>query len=107
MDHAAATPLHPRVKEVMEPYWTEHFGNPSAIHQEGVSARNAVEHARASIAQTLGCHSDEVVFAGSATESANLALIGAVRAWRRAHLDRIPEIIISEIEHAAVLSVAD
>lgn len=107
MDHAAATPLHPRVKEVMEPYWTEHFGNPSAIHQEGVSARNAVEHARASIAQTLGCHSDEVVFAGSATESANLALIGAVRAWRRAHPDRIPEIIISEIEHAAVLSVAD
>lgn len=107
MDHAAATPLHHQVKEVMEPFWSQHFGNPSAIHQEGVFARRAVEDARSRIAHTLGCHADEVVFTGSATESANLALIGTVQAWRRSHPDKMPEIVISEIEHAAVLTAAD
>ena len=107
MDHAAATPLDPRVKEAMEPYWSTVFGNPSAIHQEGVAARAAVEHSRRRIADAFGVHADEIVFTGSATESANLALIGAVWAWKAAHPGCMPHVVVSAIEHAAVLSAAD
>ena len=106
LDHAAATPLDPRVKEAMDPYWSSEFGNPSAIHKEGVTARLAINHARGTIAKEIGAHSDEIIFTGSATESCNLAIVGAVRAWKKDHPDRIPEILVSAIEHDAVLAPA-
>jgi len=105
-DHAAATPVDPRVMKAMEPFWSAHFANPGAIHKEGVLARKAVEVARAEIATLLGVHADEIVFTGSATESCNLALVGTVRAWQNAHLGRTPHIVVSQIEHDAVLEPA-
>jgi cysteine desulfurase len=49
---------------------------------------------------------DEIIFGGSATESINLALNGGVRAWKKAHPKSVPEIVVSEVEHAAVLETA-
>ncbi len=54
MDHAATTPLDPRVLEAMLPYLTEHFGNASSVHALGRKARVAVEESRARVADLLG-----------------------------------------------------
>lgn len=106
LDHAAATPVDLRVLVAMEPYWAGEFANSGAIHKEGVIARKAVSEARAQIAALLGIHADEIVFTGSATESANLALFGAVGQWRTSHPNETPHIIVSAIEHDAVLAPA-
>jgi len=105
LDHAAATPVDPRVVKAMEPFWNEMYGNPGAIHAEGVAARKAVDDARKKIATELGVHQGEIIFTGSATESCNLALLGTVRAWKESHKGT-PHIIVSAIEHDAVLEPA-
>ncbi len=106
MDHAAATPVDARVIDTMNAYSEVNYGNPSALHKEGVSARAAVEGARKNIADILGAQPDEIIFVGSATESIALGLVGTVRAWRKAHPDQTPHIIVSAIEHDAVLETA-
>jgi len=103
LDHAAATPVDPRVLKAMAPFWSVEYGNPSAIHKEGVVARKAVEESRRNIGEMLGVHPDEIVFTGSATESCNLALFGAVSLWKKRHPKRTPHIIVSAVEHDAVL----
>ncbi len=103
LDHAAATPLDKVVREAMVPFVFEVFGNPSAIHAEGVAARKAVEDARARIATLFGVLPRNIVFTSSATESANLAIMGAVHAWKKSHIGRTPHLIVSTIEHDAVL----
>ena len=103
MDHAAATPVDQRVIRAMKPFWSERFANPSAIHREGVAARVAIKDARTTIAELLGIHADEVVFTGSGTESCNMALSGTVNAWQSSHPGRTPHVIVSAIEHDAVL----
>lgn len=105
-DHAAATPLAMEVLDAMAPFWSDVFGNPSSIHREGVFARNAIAGARKSIAEELGVHADEIIFTGSATESCNLALAGTVHAWRDMHPGRTPHIVVTAIEHDAVLAAA-
>ncbi len=106
LDHAAATPVAKEVLDAMAPFWTETFGNPSSIHRDGVLAKNAIADARRSIADELSAHADEITFTGSATESCNLALVGALLAWRDMHQGRIPHIIVSAIEHDAVRATA-
>ena len=101
LDHAAATPLDPQAKEAMLPYLTSEFGNPSALYKEGVTARNAVEDARARIAKVLFAQSDEIIFVGSGTESDNLAILGVVEAYEKKH-DARPHVVTSVIEHPAV-----
>lgn len=106
LDHAAATPLAREVQSAMEPLWSSTYGNPSSIHQNGVNAKKALHEARAGIAGELGVHADEIIFTGSATESCNLALIGTVEAWKKNHPGKVPHIIVSAIEHEAVLATA-
>lgn len=76
MDHAAATPLDPRVKKAMEPFWIKKFGNPNAIYKEGREARVAVSKARADIAKILNARAEEIIFTSGGTESDNLAIFG-------------------------------
>ncbi len=95
LDYAAATPVDSRVQARMEPFLNLQYANPSAI-----------EASRSRVAEFLSVHPDELIFTGSATESANLALIGAVRGWQVAHPDRVPHVIVSMIEHDAVLECA-
>lgn len=107
LDHAATTPVDPGVVELMLPFFAEQFGNPSSIYQLGQEARAAIDGARRQCAAVLGCSPSEVVFTSGATESDNLALRGAVDGWRREHgAERRPHLVISAIEHHAVLDTA-
>lgn len=99
MDANATTPLLPEVLEAMRPYFIEHFGNASSIHQQGQQARAAVEQARESVAALLNCRAAEIVFTSGGTESDNLALFGLVQPG--------DHLITSSIEHHAVLHAAE
>ena len=101
LDHHATTPLDKRVLEKMLPYFTEEFGNPSSIdHSHGNKASLAVEEARSNIANILGCRkSSEIIFTSGATESNNLALIGALKKYK----NNGNHIISTVIEHSSVL----
>jgi cysteine desulfurase len=100
LDYNATTPCDPRVLEVMRPYFSKEFGNPaSRTHGYGWRADEAVELARVQIADLIGARPRELIFTSGATESNNLALIGAGHASpkRRKH------IIVCATEHKAVL----
>jgi len=99
MDANATTPLLPEVMEAMRPYWMEHFGNASSIHQQGQRARTAVDQARETIAEFFGCHDAEVVFNSGGTEGDNNALFGLLHPG--------DHLITTSIEHSAVLAAAD
>ena len=99
LDHAATTPVDPKVLEAMVPYFVENFGNPSSIHSFGRDTRKAIEDARATVAREIGAAEPrEIIFTGSGSESDNLALRGVAGAYR----DRGNHIITSAIEHHAV-----
>ncbi len=99
-DHAATTPVDPRVVEAMLPYFGERYGNPSELHALGREGRRAVEAARAAVAAALNADEREIVFTAGGTESDNLALTGCLAALEPGHL------VVSAIEHAAVLETA-
>jgi cysteine desulfurase len=99
LDHAATTPLRPEVLDAMQPYLTEHFGNPSSIHGAGRRARLGLDEARETVARVLGAKPREIVFTGGGTEADNLAIKGA--AWAASARGR--EIVTSAVEHKAVL----
>jgi cysteine desulfurase len=103
MDANATTPLLPEVFEAMRPFWMEHYGNASSIHQQGQQARGAVEQARGAVARFLRCLNSEIVFTSGGTESDNLALFGVLsnETAGPAHL------ITTTIEHHAVLHAAE
>lgn len=102
LDNASATPLSARSARAMARA-SRLFGNPGSIHREGVMAKQALENFRRDVAEMIDATPDEVVFAGSATESLNIAIRGVVGAWKSMYPGRIPELIISCVEHAAVL----
>ena len=98
MDHAATTPVDPRVVEAMLPYFSEGYGNPSSIHAFGRDAHEATENARRTVADALGANPTEIVFTSCGSESDNMAIRGV--AW--ASRDRGDHIITSLVEHHAV-----
>lgn len=95
LDNNATTPVLPEVFEAMRPFFGERFGNASSIHHHGQETRAAVEDARESVADLLGCSASEIVFTSGGTESDNLAIAGWVAAG--------DHVITSSIEHHAVL----
>ena len=100
LDHTATTPLDPRVREAMGPYFSEQFGNASSVHSYGRQAKAGLEKARGTIAHSIGAEPGELFFTSGGTESDNLAIVGAARAARatgRTHL------VTSRGEHHAVL----
>ena len=99
LDHAATTPVDPRVLQAMMPFFSEHPGNASSLHAFGQEARRAVDQARAEVAAAVGARPAEVVFTSGATESDNLAVLGVAFAGQ--HRGR--HILTSAIEHHAVL----
>ena len=104
LDHAATTPIRNEVREAMEPYLSESFGNPSSLHRWGREASAALEDARATVAEALGAHSREIYFTRGGTESDNLAVLGCCR-FINTHKKRLT-LVVSAIEHSAVLDPA-
>ncbi len=104
LDHAATTPVDPRVLAAMLPYFSEDYGNPSSAHTFGRRAEKAVEQARREVAAVLNCAPAEIVFTGCGSEADNLALRGAALAAREQR--GANHLIVSAIEHDAVLATA-
>ncbi len=100
-DNAATTACDPRVVEAMLPYFTELAGNPSSVHQAGREVAKDIAAARQSMAEILGCRSDELYFTSGGTESDNW-IIKAVVA-RAVSQHKVPHIISTVMEHHAVL----
>ena len=100
LDEAATTPVRREVLEAMWPYLGPQFGNPSSHHEVGESARDAIEQARAEVAQVLGARPSEITFTSGGTESDNTAVKGIALASEGRH------VVVSSIEHLAVLESA-
>ena len=100
LDHSATTPIREEVLEVMQPYFTNTFGNASSIHGFGQKARKDLEEARKKVAETIGADFREIFFTSGGTESDNLAVQGIVRARK----ERGGHIVTSSIEHPAILN---
>lgn len=99
LDYAATTPTHPDVVKAMLPYFTEKFGNPSAIYACAQETKAAIEDARSKVAQLLGARDEEIVFTSGGTEANNFAIKGTAYANKR----KGNHIITNVIEHHAVL----
>jgi cysteine desulfurase len=84
----------------MQPYWAGVYGNTSSAHSIGRAALKAVDQARQTCAEVLGCDPAEIVFTGSGTESDNLALRGV--AWAAHRRGQRAHIVTTPIEHHAV-----
>jgi cysteine desulfurase len=101
LDYAASAPVLPQVAAAM----AECLGprgpqaNPASGHAEGRRAARAIEEARRSVAALIGAEADSVLFTSGATESDNLAILGACRSAR----DRGRHVVTSRIEHRAVI----
>ena len=104
LDPAATTPVRTEVREAMEPYLSESFGNPSSLHRWGREASAALEDARATVAESLGARAEEIYFTRGGTESDNLAVLGRCRFLATQH-ERLT-LVVSAIEHSAVLDPA-
>lgn len=101
-DNAATTRILPEVREAMMPYFDEHFGNPSCLHDWGDATRQAMEEARAQVAGLVGAESEEIIFTSSGTESNNFAVKGIALAQQ----SKGKHIVLSAIEHFSVLHSA-
>jgi len=102
MDHAAARPVDPRVLEAMKPYFSESYGNPASFHSKGFESLKALDEARRQVASLIGAQDSEIVFTSGATESNNLAILGAAQRYRK----RGKRVVISEIEHISVINIS-
>jgi len=101
LDNAATTPLDPLVLEVMMPYMTDHFGNPSSTHAFGRKTKNAIEISRKKVADYLNAEPSEIIFTSGGTEADNMALRCGVMDLG------VKRIITSSIEHHAVGHTAE
>jgi len=100
LDFNASTPIAPEVAEAMQPFLTQHFGNPSSPHWAGMPAKVAVENARRQVADLLSCQPSEVVFTSGGSESNNHAIKGVFFALR----EKGNHIVATQVEHPAVLN---
>lgn len=103
LDNAATTPMRKEALDAMLPYFIEQYGNPSSIHGASKAPRTAVREARDTIARTLNADPSEIYFTSGGTESDNWALISGAQLCS----PRGKHIIVSSIEHHAILETAD
>jgi cysteine desulfurase len=99
LDHAATTPMHPRVIEKMMEVMNTNFGNPSSIHSFGREARHYIDLARETLARSIGAKENEIIFTSGGTEADNMALFGAAESNQH----KGKHIITTQVEHHAVL----
>lgn len=103
LDNAATTKTRPEVVEAMLPYFTEYYGNPSSVYTFSTPSREAVSHARETIAQSIGAKTEEIYFTAGGTESDNWAIKATVEAYH----GKGNHIITTKIEHHAVLHTCE
>ncbi|MEH7306512.1 cysteine desulfurase family protein [Neobacillus drentensis] len=99
LDHAATSPMHPKVIDKMIEVMQSTFGNPSSIHSYGREARHLIDQARSVLAGSIGAKDNEIIFTSGGTEADNMALFGVAETYQ--HNGK--HIITSKVEHHAVL----
>jgi cysteine desulfurase len=99
-DNASTTKVDPRVLKDMLPYFSEHYGNPSSLHDFGDAAHGAMDNARDQVASLINANNEEIYFTSCGTESNNLALWGLARAAKKKGM----HIITSVIEHQSIIN---
>lgn len=102
LDNAATTPVEPTVLRAMLPYFSEKYGNPANLYTKGREAREAIKKATARVAEAIYAKPDEILFTNSATEADSLALSGIIHG----STEKRKQIIISNVEHKGILSIA-
>lgn len=108
LDYNTTTPPAGAARQAMLPYLEDFFAAPGNPHWQSRAVEETIEDARSSLATLLGCNTSEVVFTSGGTESNNLALFGAARAFEETKTRRSKgHLIISNLEHLPVSSVAD
>ncbi|MCH7562837.1 MAG: cysteine desulfurase [Gemmatimonadetes bacterium] len=105
LDYAATTPVRDEVREAMGPLLSDEFGNPSSRHRWGRAAMARLEEARDRSAAALGVTPREILFIRGGTESDNLAILGRAAVWSARGEE--PLVVVSAIEHKAVLEAAE
>ncbi len=103
LDNAATTKTAPEVVEAMLPYFTEMYGNPSTIYSLGSESKKAVNSARRILAESIGAKMEEIYFTAGGSESDNWA----IKAAAEAYCAKGKHIIVSRIEHHAVLHTCE
>lgn len=98
-DHAATSPIHPKVIEKITDVLNNTFGNPSSTHFFGRQARQILDEAREVLAKSIQADASEIIITGSGTEADNHAIFGVAEAYK----DKGKHIITTEVEHHAVL----
>ena len=101
-DNAATTPVSQEVINAMMPCFTDFWGNPSSLHEDGQKAKAVVDDARKKIADALGCLPEEIYFTSCGSESDNWAIKGAAYTAKNRR-----KIVTSKIEHHAVLHTCE
>lgn len=99
LDYAATTPVKKEVLDEMTPYFMEHFGNPSSLHDMGICAKDAVTLGRKRVAELINAGFEEIYFTSGGTEANNWALMGTMLSNR----NKGNHIITTKIEHHAIL----
>lgn len=99
LDNAATTKTRPEVVEAMLPFFTENYGNPSSVYDFSNGPKEAVAHARETIAASIGAKTNEIYFTGGGSEGDNWA----IKATADAYKSKGNHIITTKIEHHAVL----
>lgn len=103
LDNAATTQVYPEVLDAMKPYFTDYFGNPSAVYSFAAEANKGVVDSRAAIAKALNAKPEEIYFTGGGSESDNWAL----KATAEAYKNKGNHIITTKIEHHAILHTGE
>ena len=103
LDNAATTKTAPEVVDAMLPYFSEYYGNASTIYSLGAESKKAMDHARQTIADSLGAKPEEIYFTAGGSESYNWAL----KATAEAYASKGKHIITTKIEHHAILHTCE
>ncbi|MBO4213939.1 MAG: cysteine desulfurase NifS [Lachnospiraceae bacterium] len=103
LDNAATTKVRPEVVETMLPFFTENYGNASAIYSVGAKAKEALTNARTKVAELIGANTDEIYFTAGGSEADNWALKATAELLK----DKGKHIITSKIEHHAILHTCE
>lgn len=103
LDNAATTKVRPEVVEAMLPFYTEYYGNPSAVYEFSTPCKEALAKARETAANALGAKDNEIYFTNGGSESDNWALIATAEAYA----SKGKHIITTKIEHHAILHTCE
>ncbi len=103
LDYSATTPVLPEVLDSYNKVTNEYFGNPNSLHNLGLKSRELLNSATRQVSELLNIDVSEFSFTSGATESNNLAVIGACLANK----DKGNHIIVSKLEHPSIYKIVD